>query len=156
MNQTDTMQAVVLNGHGGVEVLELKTVPMPQPEAGEIRVRISTSGINRADLLQRIGRYPVPAGWPEDILGMECSGVVDALGPGVDQWKIGDPVMGILGGGGYAQYVTTDASCVVPIPQNLGLKEAGAIPEVFMTAFDAVVLQMSLAPKETFHDPRLQ
>mgnify|MGYP006167280503 FL=1 len=149
MNQTDTMQAVVLNGHGGVEVLELKTVPMPQPEAGEIRVRISTSGINRADLLQRIGRYPVPAGWPEDILGMECSGVVDALGPGVDQWKIGDPVMGILGGGGYAQYVTTDASCVVPIPQNLGLKEAGAIPEVFMTAFDAVVLQMSLAPKET-------
>jgi NADPH2:quinone reductase len=132
MNQTDTMQAVVLNGHGGVEVLELKTVPMPQPEAGEIRVRISTSGINRADLLQRLGRYPVPAGWPEDILGMECSGV-----------------MGILGGGGYAQYVTTDASCVVPIPQNLGLKEAGAIPEVFMTAFDAVVLQMSLAPKET-------
>ena len=131
MNETDTMQAVVLTGHGGVEVLELGAVPMPQPEAGEIRVRISTSGINRADLLQRIGRYPVPDGWPEDILGMECAGVVDSIGPGVDCWKIGDRVMGILGGGGYAQYVNTDSSCVVPIPKCVSLKEAGAIPRSF-------------------------
>ncbi len=148
MNERDTMQAVVLNGHGGVEVLELKTVPMPRPDSGEIRVRISTSGINRADLLQRIGRYPVPPGWPEDILGMECAGVVDALGLGVDQWKVGDRVIGILGGGGYAQYVNTDANCVVPIPNSIGLKEAGAIPEVFMTAFDAIVLQMGLVSEE--------
>ena len=149
MNQTDTMQAVVLNGHGGAEVLELRTVAMPHPEAGEIRVCISTSGINRADLLQRMGRYPVPTGWPEDILGMECAGVVDALGPGVDRWEIGDRVMGILGGGGYAQYVNTNASCVVPIPESIGLREAGAIQEVFMTAFDAIVLQMGLASQET-------
>ena len=149
MNERDTMQAVVLNGHGGVEVLELRTVPKPQPGAGEITVRISTAGINRADLLQRMGQYPVPAGWPEDILGMECAGVVDALGTGVDRWKIGDRVMGILGGGGYAQYVNTDASCVVPIPECIGLKEAGAIPEVFMTAFDAIVIQMGLVNRET-------
>ena len=122
---------------------------MPQPGVGEIRVRISTSGINRADLLQRMGQYPVPAGWSEDILGMECAGVVDALGTGVDRWKIGDRVMGILGGGGYAQYVNTDASCVVPIPQCIGLKEAGAIPEVFMTAFDAAFLQEGLRAGET-------
>ena len=149
MEPTGSMQAVVLDGFGGPEVLSLQAVPMPIPEAGEILVRIATSGVNRADLLQRMGRYPVPKGWPEEILGLEFSGVVDAMGPGVERWQVGDRVMGILGGGGYAQYVKTHGSTVVPVPDSLDLEEAGAIPEVFMTAFDAAVMQMGLRSGET-------
>jgi len=134
---------------GGPDVLSVQSAPMPTPEAGEVRVRVAMSGVNRADLLQRMGRYPVPSGWPEDILGLEFSGVVDALGPGVERWREGDRVMGILGGGGYAQYVTTHGTCVVPVPDSLDLGEAGAIPEVFMTAFDAAVMQMGLRSGET-------
>ena len=149
MEATGSMQAVVMDGSGGLEVLSLQSAPMPVPEAGEIRVRVATSGINRADLLQRMGRYPVPEGWPEEILGLEFYGIVDALGPEVDRWQVGDRIMGILGGGGYAQYVKTHGTTVVPVPESLGLEEAGAIPEVFMTAFDAAVMQMGLRSGET-------
>jgi putative PIG3 family NAD(P)H quinone oxidoreductase len=149
MEETGSMQAVVMDGSGGPEVLSLQSVPMPIPAAGEVRVRVATSGVNRADLLQRVGRYPVPKGWPEDILGLEFSGVVDALGPSVERWREGDRVMGILGGGGYAQYVTTHGTSVVPVPDSLDLDEAGAIPEVFMTALDAAVMQMGLRSGET-------
>ena len=149
MEATGSMQAVVMDGSGGPEVLSLQSAPMPVPEAGEIRVRVATSGVNRADLLQRMGRYPAPEGWPEEILGLEFSGIVDALGPKVDRWQVGDWVMGILGGGGYAQYVKTHGTTVVPAPDSLGLEEAGAIPEAFMTAFDAAVMQMGLRSGET-------
>ncbi len=134
---------------GGPEVLSVRSAPMPIPEIGEIRVKVATSGVNRADLLQRMGNYPVPEGWPEDILGLEFSGVVDTLGPQVERWSEGDRVMGILGGGGYAEYVTTHGTYVVPVPDAVGLEEAGAIPEVFMTAFDAAVMQMGLRSEET-------
>ena len=143
------MRAIVMHEPGGPEVLSVQTVPVPVPAAGEVRVRVTTSGVNRADLLQRNGRYPVPQGWPEDILGLEFAGVVDALGPDVERWQEGDRVMGILGGGGYAEYVTTHGSTVVPVPDSVGLEEAGAIPEVFMTAFDATVVQMGLGAGET-------
>ncbi len=134
---------------GGPEVLSLQSAPMPIPGPGEIRVRVATSGINRADLLQRMGRYPVPKGWPEDILGLEFAGVVDALGPEAERWREGDRVMGILGGGGYAEYVTTHGTSAVPVPDSVGLEEAGAIPEAFMTAFDVAVMQMGLRSGET-------
>ena len=149
MEETGSMQAVVMQESGGPEVLSVQSAAMPTPEAGEIRVRVATSGVNRADLLQRMGRYPVPKGWPEDIPGLEFSGVVDALGPDVQRWRIGDRVMGILGGGGYAQYVKTHGTCVVPVPDSIDLADAGAIPEVFMTAFDAAVMQMGLRSGET-------
>ena len=149
MNNLDRMRAVVTEGKGGPEVLSVRFVPKPVPRAGEIRVRVATSGINRADLLQRIGKYPVPDGWPKEILGMEFAGVVETLGPDVERWEIGDSVMGILGGGGYAEYVTTHHSTVVPVPNSVTDGDAGAIPEVFMTAFDAVFLQMGLDSAET-------
>lgn len=149
MEERDSMRAIVMHEPGGPEVLSVQTVPVPVPAAGEVRVRVTTSGVNRADLLQRNGRYPVPQGWPEDILGLEFAGVVDALGPDVERWQEGDRVMGILGGGGYAEYVTTHGSTVVPVPDSVGLEEAGAIPEVFMTAFDATVVQMGLGAGET-------
>jgi len=149
MEDTGSMQAVLMRGAGPPEVLSLQSAPMPMPGAGEIRVQVTTSGVNRADLLQRMGRYPAPKGWPTDIPGLEFSGVVDALGPDVERWQEGDRVMGILGGGGYAQYVTTHGATVVPVPDSLDLEQAGAIPEVFMTAFDAAVMQMGLRSGET-------
>ena len=146
---SDTMKAIVIREPGGADVLELRDVPRPEPSAGEVRVRVASSGVNRADLLQRMGRYPVPAGYPEDILGLELAGTVDALGEGVTTVSEGDAVMGILGGGGYAEYALSPGSTLVPIPHEMDPVVAGAIPEVFMTAFDAVFVQEGLQAGET-------
>ena len=143
------MRAVVIREPGGPEVLELRRVPVPEPGAGEVRVRVATSGLNRADLLQRRGRYPVPPGYPEDIPGLELAGTVDALGEGVTAWSVGDAVMGILGGGGYAEHAISPASTLVAVPQGMTPADAGAVPEVFMTAYDAAFLQEGLARGET-------
>lgn len=144
----ETMKAVVLTSPGGADALQLTNVPLPQPGPGQVRVRVAASGVNRADLLQRQGRYKVPEGWPTEILGMEFAGEIDALGDGVDAWKVGDRVMGILGGGGYAEQALTWANQLVAAPSGMDLVEAAAIPEVFMTAFDAMVLQGGLKSGE--------
>jgi putative PIG3 family NAD(P)H quinone oxidoreductase len=146
---SDTMRAVVTAEPGGPEVLSVRSLPVPVPGAGQVRVRTRTSGINRADLLQRLGRYPAPAGWPQDIPGLEVAGHVDAVGPGVTRWKEGDAVMGIVGGGGYAERVLIPADNAVPVPDGVSVEDAGAVPEVFMTAFDAVFLQEKLSRGET-------
>ncbi len=148
MSESSSMQAVVMEGQGDAGTLSLKEVPKPTPGPGEIMARVCTSGVNRADLLQRRGKHPAPEGWPKDILGMEFSGVVEALGSDTDRWQVGDRVMGLLGGGGYAEYVTTHGSNVLPVPDGMSEHDAGAIPEVFMTAFDAAVLQMELSAGE--------
>lgn len=146
---SDGMRAVVIREPGGPEVLEPRDLPLPEPGPGEVRVRVATSGLNRADLLQRRGRYPVPAGSPKDIPGLELAGTVDALGEGVGSWSVGDPVMGILGGGGYAEYAVSPAATLVPVPEGMSPATAGAIPEVFMTAFDAAFVQEGLVAGET-------
>jgi len=143
------MRAVVLRGSGGPDVLELREVPRPEPGAGEVRVRVASSGLNRADLLQRMGRYPAPPGSPPDILGLELAGTVDAVGGRVRGIEVGDVVMGILGGGGYAEYAISPAETLVPAPEGGSPVTAGAIPEVFMTAFDAAFLQEGLSRGET-------
>ena len=148
MSDSGSMRAVVMEGQGDLGTLSLKEVPRPIPGPGEILARVCTSGVNRADLLQRAGKHPAPDGWPKDILGMEFSGVVEALGTDAVRWQVGDRVMGLLGGGGYAEYVTTHGSTVVPVPDGMTEHDAGAIPEVFMTAFDAAVLQMGLGAGE--------
>ena len=148
MSDSSSMRAVVLEPHGNQGILSLKDVPRPIPGPGEILARVCTSGVNRADLLQRRGQHPAPEGWPEDILGLEFSGVVEALGPETTRWHVGDRVMGLLGGGGYAEYVTTHGSTVLPVPDGMSEHDAGAIPEVFMTAFDAAVQQMELSAGE--------
>ena len=145
----ESMRAVVITEAGGPEVLRVRPVPLPEPGPGEVRVRVSTSGVNRADLLQRRGSYPVPEGWPEDIPGLEFAGTIAAMGDGVEEWAEGDRVMGITGGGGYAEAVRSPASTLVPIPDNLDLRHAGALPEAFMTAYDAVRLQEGLEEGET-------
>jgi putative PIG3 family NAD(P)H quinone oxidoreductase len=143
------MRAVVMSGAGGPEVLGLREVDRPEPWEGEVRVRVSRSGLNRADLSQRRGRYPAPPGWPADILGLEFSGAIDALGEGVEGWAVGDRVMGIVGGGGYGEYLVTHHRTLIPIPESLDDDGAGAVPEVFLTAYDAMILQSRLAPGET-------
>ncbi len=143
------MRAIVIPEFGGPEVLTLHGVERPNPGPGEVLVRVCSSGLNRADLIQRIGRYPAPAGAPQDIPGLEFAGVVEEVGASAYMWKPGDRVMGIVGGGGYGEYLVTHERTAVPVPRGIPPEDAGAIPEVFMTAFDAIQLQMGLAEGET-------
>ncbi len=143
------MKAITIAEPGGPDVLRITEVPTPDPGRHQIRVRVAASGINRADLLQRQGRYPAPPGAPSDIPGLEYAGVVDALGPGVTRWRVGDSVMGIVGGGGYAEYLITHERVAVAVPSGLDLVSAGAVPEVFQTAYDALFRQAELASGET-------
>jgi len=119
-------------------VLALEQVADPEPGPGQVRVRVVAFGLNRADLLQRRGMYPAPPGWPQDIPGLEYSGEVAALGPQVSEVAVGDRVMGIVGGGSYAEYVLTPAVHALPVPAGMSLVDAAAIPEVFVTAHDAL------------------
>ncbi len=144
-----SMRAVIITEFGGPEVLKMREVPRPEPGPMEILVRITASGLNRADLVQRAGRYPAPPGWPADIPGLEYSGVVEAMGPGASLWEPGDRVMGIVGGGGYAEYVAVHERTAVRVPAGVPDAAAGAIPEVFMTAFDALFRQMGMSEGET-------
>jgi putative PIG3 family NAD(P)H quinone oxidoreductase len=138
------MRAVVITSPGDPDVLELHERPIRDPGRGEVRVRVRAAGLNRADLLQRRGLYPPPPGWPEDIPGLEYAGAVEAVGEGVDYWKLGDPVMGLVGGGGYAEYVVVPEREAVRIPEGLSFEEAAAVPEVFITAHDALFTQLGL------------
>jgi putative PIG3 family NAD(P)H quinone oxidoreductase len=141
------MRAIVIAGKGGAEVLDVRDVPTPEPRGDQIRVRVRACGLNRADLLQARGMYPAPPGAPADILGLEYAGEVDALGPDViGPLKVGDRVFGIVGGGGQAEFVLTHGRLAVPIPPDLDLDQAAAIPEAFITAHDALRTQGNLEP----------
>jgi putative PIG3 family NAD(P)H quinone oxidoreductase len=143
------MRAIVISSPGGPEVLTLRDVPTPTPARGEVRVRVRATAINRADLLQRIGAYPAPPDAPRDIPGLELAGEVDALGEGVTGLGVGDRVFGLVGGGAYAENVIAHARTLVKIPDGLSFVEAAAIPEAFVTAYDAMVTQGRLSAGET-------
>lgn len=143
------MKAVVITEPGGPGVLQVRDVPDPEPRSGEVRIRVAATSVNRADVLQRRGGYPAPSGWPDDIPGLEYAGVVDAVGPNVSVWSTGDRVMGLVGGGAYAEYVVLAADEAIAVPRDLSLTEAAAIPEVFITAEDALELRMGLRDRET-------
>ncbi|HEX6927238.1 MAG TPA: NAD(P)H-quinone oxidoreductase [Longimicrobiaceae bacterium] len=138
------MRAVVITRPGGPEVLEIQEREVPEPGPGQIRVRVRTTALNRADLLQRRGGYAAPANFPPDIPGLEYAGVVDALGSGAGLWAVGSRVMGIVGGGGHAEYVCVHEREAMRIPHNLSWEEAGAIPEAFLTAYDALFRQLEV------------
>jgi NADPH:quinone reductase len=144
----EAMQAIVMSQSGDPEVLQLREVPTPEPAADQIRVRVRATALNRADLLQRKGGYPAPFGASEEILGLEFAGEVDSVGPLVEKLRPGDRVFGIVGGGSYAEYLLTTERMAVPIPANLDWIEAAAIPEVFMTAHDALFTQAGFVPGE--------
>lgn len=132
------MKAVVITRFGGPEVLEIQDVPTPQYRPDEVLVRVRSTAVNRADLLQRLGRYPAPPGVPQNIPGLEFAGEVVELGTNAHRWQTGDRVMGIVGGGAYAEFVRVHQDAVVAVPPNLEWASAGAVPEVFITAFDAL------------------
>jgi NADPH:quinone reductase len=141
------MRAVVYAGGGGPEVISLGEVPKPEVHPGHIRVRVRAAGLNRADLLQRQGKYPAPAGWPADIPGLEYAGEVEAVRD-ARRWKVGDRVMGLVGGGAMAELVTVHEDEALPIPESLDYAAAAAVPEAFLTAYDALVTRGRLAAGE--------
>jgi putative PIG3 family NAD(P)H quinone oxidoreductase len=143
------MRAVILRQYGGPEVLRVETVPDPDPGVGEVLVHVEASAVNRADLLQRRGGYPPPEPRPAfEIPGLEFSGRVVALGPGTHGVAIGDAVMGLLPGGGYADRVVTSHRMLLPVPPGFTFAEAAAVPEAFFTAHDAF-LRVGLAVGDT-------
>jgi NADPH2:quinone reductase len=142
------VKAVVITKAGGPEVLQLREVPTPQPAAGEILVRVRAAGINRADILQRLGQYPAPPGAPADIPGLEYAGEVAALGAGARAWKVGDRVMGLVPAGGYAERVAVNEALALRLPSGWSFEQAAAVPEAFITAHDALFRQMRLRAGE--------
>jgi putative PIG3 family NAD(P)H quinone oxidoreductase len=141
------MKALRLRAFGGPEVLVVADVPAPGPLKGdEILVRVHAAGVNRADILQRRGHYPAPAGSPPDILGLEFAGEVSAVGPSAHEVRVGDRVMGIVGGGAQAEFVLTTERHVLSVPYAVSDVEAGAIPEAYITAHDALFTIGSLRP----------
>ena len=131
------MRAVVVPKPGEADALTIAERPDPVPAAGEVRIRVTAAGLNGADLSQRRGYYPSPPGAP-DWPGLEVSGVVDAVGDGIDAWQVGDRVCALLPGGGYAELVTVDAGLVLPVPDSVDLVEAAGLPEVAATVWSNV------------------
>src|SRR3712207_6662855 len=145
---TARMKAVVIARPGGPEVLEVRDVERPVPGLGEALIRVRATALNRADLLQREGRYPPPPGAPADIPGLEFAGEVAALGPGAREWREGDRVFGITGGGLVAEYLIAHERAIAAVPASLGWEDAAAVPEAFITAHDALVAQAAVRASE--------
>ena len=139
------MRAVTVREPGGPEQLAIDDVPTPEPGPHEVLVQVHATALNRADTFQRRGHYPPPEGASE-ILGLECAGTVAATGPGVVDWSEGDRVFGLLAGGGYAEYTVTHTDALMALPPGLSMEEAAAIPEVFLTAYQALHWLGGLVP----------
>jgi len=143
------MQVVEISAPGGPEVLRTATRPLPQPKAGEVLIKVAAAGVNGPDLMQRKGLYPPPAGAP-DLLGLEVSGAIAALGDQVQRWSVGDKVTALTNGGGYAEYCTVDARHCLPIPRGIELRDAASLPETFFTVWSNVFMGAGLTAGETF------
>jgi len=128
------MKAVLLDGFGGLAVLRVGDVEAPKPGEGQVLIRVAATTINRPDLVQREGKYPPPPG-DSEILGLEVAGEICALGPGVSGWAVGDRVISLVGGGGYAEYAVAYASHLMPIPTGMSFVEAACVCESYITAF---------------------
>ncbi|HEY6305479.1 MAG TPA: NAD(P)H-quinone oxidoreductase [Candidatus Angelobacter sp.] len=145
----NTMQAVWIPQFGGPEVLEVRQVGKPMITPEQVLVRVRASALNRADLLQRQGKYPPPPGFPAEIPGIEFAGEVAETGSSVRMWKPGQRVFGLLGGGAHAEYVVTHERLLAEVPSSLDWAQAASVPEVFITAHDALWIQAGLRPGET-------
>ena len=143
-----SMTAIAIREPGGPDVLVPQQMPMPSPGEGEILVKVAAAGVNRPDVMQRLGQYPPPKGTTE-IPGLEIAGEVVQLGPGVTRWNAGDTVMALVVGGGYAEYCLAFASHALPVPESLSTVEAAAIPETFFTVWHNVFERGKLGAGET-------
>jgi putative PIG3 family NAD(P)H quinone oxidoreductase len=142
------VRAITLQGAGGPDVLAWEEVDDPEPGAGEVLVDVAATAVNRADLLQRQGRYAPPPG-ASPYPGLECSGRIAALGPDVDGWSVGDEVCALLSGGGYAERVAVPAGQLLPLPAGVDVVTAAALPEVVCTVWSNVFMLAGLRPGET-------
>jgi putative PIG3 family NAD(P)H quinone oxidoreductase len=142
------MRAVIASAAGGPEVLTVVELPDPVPGPGEVVLEVAAAGLNRADLMQRMGFYPPPPG-ASDVLGMECSGTVAAVGPDVTGWSVGDRACALLAAGGYASQVAVPAGQVMPVPDGVDLVTAAALPEATATVWSNVYMVAGLQPGET-------
>ena len=140
MAEADDMRIIGLKGAGGPDVLVPETRPRPQPRAGEIRIAVAAAGVNRPDAMQRKGAYPPPKGAP-DWPGLEVSGTVDALGEGASHFEVGDRVMALVPGGGYAEAVTVHETNVIHVPESMSFEKAAAVPETFFTVWSNVFMR---------------
>lgn len=141
------MRAVLADGAGGPEVLVVRELPDPEPGRGEVLLEVAAAGLNRADLLQRQGFYPPPPG-ASDVLGMECSGTVAAVGADVESWSVGDQGCALLSAGAYATHVAVPAGQLMPIPEGVDLVAAAALPEVAATVWSNLFMLAALQPGE--------
>ncbi|KAH9543103.1 hypothetical protein CY35_13G044300 [Sphagnum magellanicum] len=142
------MKAIVISRPGGPEVLELREVEDPVAGEGEVLIKVVATALNRADALQREGRYAPPPGnslYP----GLECSGIIEDVGPGVSKWRAGDKVCALLGGGGYAEKVNVPAGQVLPIPKGVSLRDAAGFPEVSCTVWSTIFMMVHLKKGES-------
>lgn len=128
------MKAVLMDEFGGVEVMKVGEIDTPQPKPNEVLIKVVATSINRPDLVQRMGNYPAPPG-DSEILGLEVAGTIAEIGSEVSEWKVGDRVMALVGGGGYAEYAVAYANHVMPIPESMSFEEAACVCESYITAF---------------------
>jgi NADPH:quinone reductase len=144
------MKAVVITRSGPPEVLALVDRPAPDVGPEQVRIQVRAAGLNRADVIQRLGKYPAPPGVPADVPGLEIAGTVEAVGPGVTRWKTGDAVCALLAGGGYAEQVAVEAAHCLPMPAGLSFAEAAALPEAAFTVWSNVFQRGALQAGERF------
>jgi NADPH2:quinone reductase len=142
------MKAIAIENPGKDYRLVMADIPTPKPKAGEVLIKVSAAGLNHADMAQGAGRYPPPPGAP-DTLGMEVSGEIAEVGAGVTQYKTGDKVCALLGGGGYAEYAVASEKCLLPVPKGVSLVDAAALPEVHFTVWTNLMDSARLKPGET-------
>lgn len=142
------MQVIEISAPGKPDVLRLATRPLPAPRAGEVLVRVAATGVNGPDMMQRKGLYPAPAG-ASDLLGLEISGEIVAVGDRVARWKTGDRIAALTNGGGYAEYCAVDALHCLPVPAGISLRDAGSLPETFFTVWSNVFMGAGLKAGET-------
>ncbi len=145
---SEMARAVRIREPGGVDVLEVSSVAVREPGYGEVLVAVAAAGLNRADLMQRKGLYPAPAGAPADVPGLEFAGTVAVVGEGVREWSVGDRVMAITSGGAMCERVVAHARELIAVPAAMSLTDAAAVPEVFLTAWDALFLQAKVTMGE--------
>lgn len=144
------MKAVVITQPGAPDVLQLQERPTPQPQAGEVLIKVRAAGINRPDVAQRKGHYPPPPGAPQDIPGLEVAGVVEECGPQVSRWKKGDAVCALISGGGYAEFALAPEGCCLPVPEGRSFAEAASLPETVFTVWHNVIQRGGLKQGERF------
>jgi len=142
------MKVSFIRAFGGPEAFEIEDRPIPTPAAEEVLIKVAAAGINRPDVIQRMGKYPAPPGVPSDIPGLEVAGVIEALGSKVEEWKVGDKVCALISGGGYAPYAVAHQGCCLEVSGSLTLQEAAAIPETLFTVWNNVFNLGNLQSRE--------